>query len=318
MIRRLLPAILLLGTATAARADDDALLPTHLIDGGQAFATATFQYIRGEGDTTLFGTKGDFEQTAYDVQLDAGIGLGAGIEIDASIVGQFSGRTKSDFSSLSASFDSVSRGFSDLGLAAIYRILKDDTTTPQLIIGAIGVAPIGNDKNGQPRITVFGVRTQDSTESGIGDGVWRYGLEAGLSKKLPVLEPYILTSYIFGGKRRENGVNEDRADVWNLTVGGQWHLSPQATIDTRGVFSRVGVDRQEAGGSQVKSELHFNSTVQASLYLHLGSGVTFTLGGGATFVEDHTVNDLLQLGVKDDLVWFIQAGLHILIGSSSK
>ena len=55
MLRSLMPALVLLAAAAPAwAADDDALLPTHLIDGGQVFVTGTFQYLQGRGDAALF------------------------------------------------------------------------------------------------------------------------------------------------------------------------------------------------------------------------------------------------------------------------
>ncbi|HVE42890.1 MAG TPA: hypothetical protein VNM14_23620 [Planctomycetota bacterium] len=310
----MIPALLLLAAATPSWAQDDALLPTHLIDGGQVFVTGTFQYLEGHGDAQVLGLDGDFDQKAYQVRLDGGVGLGMGFEIDASIVGQFRGTTDADFANGALGFESESRGFSDLTVAALYRILKDDSALPQLIVGGILVAPVGNDKKGQSETVIGGVRIQDKEESGIGQGVWHYGIEAGISKNLSLIEPYLLTSYVFGGRRHENGVTEDRADTWNVLVGAQWHLSPQATIDTRAIFSRDGIDRQEDNGSQVKEHNHFTYSGEVDLYAKLGGGVTLILGGGAFFVEDHELNDLAQLNVKNDYVWYVQVGLHLLLG----
>lgn len=313
MMRAMLPALVVLACASAARADD-ALLPTHLIDGGQVYATETFRYLSGTGDAAVFGSPGDFKQTAYQLQLDAGVGLGMGFEIDASIIAQFNGTTHADFSAAAAEFDTKSRGFSDLALSGIYRLLKDDTAVPQFVVGAIVVAPVGNDKKGQARTRVGGVTIQDQAESGIGQGVWRYGAEAGISKNLVVIEPYLTTSYVFGGKRTENGVHEDRADVWTLTMGAEWALGPTLTLDTRAVFTRTGVDKTENNGALAKEEAHFNYTGQVSLYVQVAPSATLTVGGGVTFPEDHEVNDVVQLTIKDDYLWFVQVGLHILIG----
>jgi hypothetical protein len=237
-----------------------------------------------------------------------------GFEIDASIVGQFRGTTNADFANGTLGFESESRGFSDLTVAAVYRILKDDPALPQLIVGGILVAPVGNDKKGQAETVIGGVRLQDQEESGLGQGVWHYGLEAGISKSLGIVEPYLLSSYVFGGKRRENGVNEDRADVWTVLAGAQWHLSPQVTIDTRAIVTRDGIDRQEDNGSQAKEENHFTYAGEADLYVHLGGGATLILGGGAFFVEDHELNDLAEISAKNDYIWYVQVGLHILLG----
>jgi hypothetical protein len=86
------------------------------------------------------------------------------------------------------------------------------------------------------------------------------------------------------------------------------------TIDTRATLTRDGIDRQEDNGSKVKEQNHFTYAGEADLYLHLGGGATLILGGGAFFVEDHELNDLAQLSAKNDYVWFVQAGLHILLG----
>src|SRR5437773_2319303 len=97
MVRGLLPAFFLLSCAAASWAQEDALLPTHLIDGGRVFGTATFRYLQAKGDASILGVDGKLDAKAYQVQLDAGVGLGMGFEIDASIIGQFSGKTHADF-----------------------------------------------------------------------------------------------------------------------------------------------------------------------------------------------------------------------------
>ncbi len=313
MLRFTIPACLFLSAATTSWAQEDALLPTHLIDGGQVFVTGSFQYLQGKGDADFPTSSGDFKQKAYQVLLDAGVGLGMGFEIDASIAGQIRGTTKADLSTPNIEVETESRGFSDLTLTGLYRILKNDAVTPQLIVGGILVAPVGNDKKGAPEISSGGI-TVKGAESGIGQGVWHYGLAAGISKSLTVVEPYLLTSYVFGGKRRENGVNEDRSDVWNVTAGARWYLSSEASIDTRAIFNRNGREWKEDSGVQVKEETHFTYTGEANLYLRLGSGVTLILGGGAFFIEDHEVNNLARIDLKDDVVWFVQAGLHVLLG----
>lgn len=264
MVRRSLPALVVLARAAAARADD-ALLPTHLIEAGQAFGTATVRYIGGKGDVSFLGAPGKIDQSILQLQLDAGVGLGAGFEIDASISSQWIGDTTADIGT--TEIESLSRGFGDLILDGRYRILKDDTAVPQLLIGALVVAPTGNDKEGQAGITTGGTPLQSKEESGIGQGVWHYGVQAGISKNLVLVEPYLTTSYVFGDKRKVNGVKEDRADVWNLTMGAEWNLTPQATLDTRAMFARSGVDKQEDGGTQAKEEPHFTYTGMVHLYV---------------------------------------------------
>lgn len=315
MARRMIPVLFVLACASTSWAQgDDALLPTHLIDGGQVFATGTLRYLGGQGDAEILGVSGDFKQSFFTLQLDAGIGLGMGFEIDASINYQFIGRTQADFSSTAAEFETEDVGFSDLVLNPRYALLKEDAASPQVIVGAILVAPVGNDKDGQTGVTSGGTKTQDQEDGGVGLGVWRYGFEAGISKRLTVLEPYLLTNYVFADRRKDEGVQENRADVWNLTAGAFWHLSPQATLDTRLSVARQGVDKQETSGTETEEESHFTYTAQAALQLKVSSSATFLILAGATLVQDHQVNDVINLEMRDDLVWFAGAGLHLLFG----
>src|SRR5690349_18681159 len=196
MKRLSMSAILFCACASAGAAQEDALLPTHLIDATNVFVTGTLRYVGGTGDTSILGTSGSLDQTAFQFQVDGGVGLGQGFEIDASIAYTFSGTTSADFGSLNTEFDSESKGFSDLLLEARYRILKDSPTLPQLVFGAIVVAPVGNDKDGQPEIKINGITTQNKEESGVGSGVWHYGFETGISKNLAFVEPYLATSYV--------------------------------------------------------------------------------------------------------------------------
>jgi hypothetical protein len=312
-------AFILLAGAGALQAQEDALLPTHLIDAGSAYVTGTLRYASGSGDASILGTTtGNVDQSAFQYQLEGGVGLGQGFEIQASIYYQFSGETTADFTSVNTEFTTESRGFSDLLIEARYRILQDSKALPQVIAGAIVIAPVGNDKAGQPEIKVNGITTQNKEESGIGQGVWHYGFEAGISKNLVVVEPYLLTSYIFGDKRTQNGVHEDRADTWNMLLGAQWYITEKAVLDTRMQLTRAGTDKSEDNGALVKEESHFTYTGGASLYVHLGGGSTLVFGGGVSFVEDHILNDTVQLGLKDDYYWFLQIGLHVLIGPGKK
>ena len=120
-----------------------------------------------------------------------------------------------------------------------------------MIVGALVVAPVGNDKEGRPTFWPGGVPSGIPKENGgNGSGVRHYVLEAGISKNLVFVEPYALTSYVIGGSRTCNGVRENRADTWNLRLGAHRHLSPVTTPDTRIQFSRDGIDKPETGAAK--------------------------------------------------------------------
>jgi hypothetical protein len=318
MAIRAFTAMLFLAGASAAWAQDDALLPTHLIDGGQVFATGTLLYFGGQGDATIGPVGGDFKQSAFLLRLDGGIGLGAGFEVDASINYQFIGKTKSDFASggNTAEFETENVGFGDLVLNPRWAPIRDSATSPQLVVGAILVAPTGNDKSGTTGTTINGVETQQQEDGGNGDGIWRYGFEAGISKKLAVVEPYLVVNYVFADDRRKNGVEEEGADVLNISVGAFLHFSPATTLDLRATVTRNSKETSESGGAQDEEEEHNIYTLQAALLLKAGSGATFFITAGAAIVEDHEVSQLAAIDIEDDLTWFVGVGLHLLFGKS--
>jgi hypothetical protein len=316
--RALTAALLLAGASTAWAQDDDALLPTHLIDGGQVFATGTLLYFGGDGDATFGPAGGDFKQSAFLLRLDAGIGLGMGFEVDASINYQFIGKTKSDFAAggNTAEFESENVGFGDLVLNPRWAPVRDSATSPQLVVGAILVAPVGNDKSGTTGTTINGVETAQQEDGGNGDGIWRYGFEAGLSKRLTAVEPYLVVNYVFADDRTKNGVQEEGADVLNISVGAFIHLGSSVTLDARAVVTRLSEEKSETSGTQDEEEAHNVYTVQAALHLKAGSSATFLITAGVSFVEDHEVSQLAQIDLEDTTNWFVGIGLHLLFGKA--
>ena len=317
-IRAFTAALFLAGASAAWAEDDDALLPTHLIDGGQVFATGTLQYFGGQGDANIGPVGGDFKSSAFLLRLDGGVGLGMGFEVDASINYQFIGRSDADFASggTTAEFETDNVGFSDLVLNPRWAPIRDSATSPQLVVGAILVAPVGNDKSGTTGTTINGVETQQQEDGGNGDGIWRYGFEAGISKKLAVVEPYLVVNYVFADDRKKNGVEEEGADVLNISVGAFLHLSPATTLDLRATVTRNSKEKSENGGAQDEEEEHNIYTAQAALHLKAGSGATFFIVAGVAIVEDHEVSQLASLDIEDDINWFVGVGLHLLFGKS--
>lgn len=318
MARTLLPAVMLLACASASWADDDdALLPTHLIDGGRVFGTGTLIYFGGKGDAEFGPAPGDFKQKAFLLRLDAGVGLGSGFEVDASINYQFIGRTDAKFAAggNTAEFETENVGFGDLVLNPRFAPVREGTTTPQLVVGGILVAPVGNDKSGTTGTTINGVETAQQEDGGNGDGIWRYGFEAGLSKRLTVVEPYLVVNYVFADSRKKNGVEEEGADILNVTLGAFLHLGSAATLDVRAVITRNSEQKEETGGVQDVEEAFNSYTAQVALHLKAGSSATLIIVAGASFIEDHEISQAAQIGLEDDMNWFVGIGLHFLFGS---
>ncbi|HXG60945.1 MAG TPA: hypothetical protein VNO22_06215 [Planctomycetota bacterium] len=307
----------LLAGVPAAWAQDDALTPTDVLEAGQFSATARLQFLSGQGDVRndpVF--EADFEEQTFEALLGVAVGIGAGLEVELSIPYRFRGTLEGDGEALGVSFESEeeSLGFGDLQISPVLRLLREDASSPQLIVGAIAVAPTGNDKRGDPELEVGGSSVSEGEEGGIGQGVWKFGGLAGISKNLGLVEPYLVVSYLWGGERERNDVDEERADLWTILAGAEWHLSPTMRLDTRALFFFVGEDVTEESGSEAIEEAHFRFGFEASVYAKLGGGFTLTLGGGVLFVEDHTIDEVDEEDLENAFQWNLGVGLHFFFG----
>ncbi len=325
---RIALAALLLGALPAVSRAQDALTPTDVLEFGQVSGTGRFQLVNGSANLVIDDPTVDLDLdvdiVAYQFVFEAGVGLGMGFEVELAIPYQIQGTSEGDGSGIlgppfppgysSLETEGEELGFGDLEARAIYRLLKEDASTPQLILGLIIVAPTGNDKRGETEFVVNGTQAVESEEGGIGNGVWAYGLGGGISKKLGAVEPYFLAGYVWGGTRQRNGVDEDRSDVGSLAFGAEWHATPQWRIDTRATLQFVGEDVTEDGRLEQKEEAHLQYGGQALLYVNLGTGLTLVAGGGATFIEDHETDDVSRTELRETFLWSLQIGLHVLLG----
>lgn len=293
----------------------EGLTPTDVHDFGAFSASLRMELADGKGDFTGTGVDLDVDLAHYRLLLAAAVGLGMGFEVEASVPYQIQGDVKTDgtFGAAAADTEQESLGFGDAQLGLIYRLLKEDATGPQVIVGALIVAPTGNDADGRFEGTL-GATSFDGEEGGIGQGVWRYGVGAGISKRLGMVEPYLVAAYLFGGERSHDGVDEERADVGTISLGSEFHVTAQATIDVRVTANFVGEDIQEDQGVKEKAEKHFDHAYAAALYINLGPGITLVAGGGVEFVGDHETDTATGTELEDTMVYSLQLGLHFNFG----
>lgn len=310
----------LLVSAEAALAQDHALTPTDLLDFGQLSATARFQIA--EGKTNLVDRTGtldiDADTDTHRLLLDAAIGLGMGFELELSAPYQVKGVTDGDgeLGVLSVDFEEEDDGFGDLQITANYRLLKESGTDPQWLFGLIIVAPTGNDKQGEGDLQTTPPSIFDTVgeEGGIGQGVWRYGFGTAIGKKMGMIEPYLALSYVFGGERERNDVDEERADVGTVLLGSEFHVTPQATIDLRAYVLFVGEDITEENRREQKAEEHNAYGGSGALYISLGPVATLVVGAGVTVVEDFESDATAGLQLEDTFEYTLQLGLHLKLG----
>jgi opacity protein-like surface antigen len=315
-MKNLALSALLLAASPSALLAQDALTPTDVLEFGQIAATGRLQATTLKATAVSAAIDLDLDSLSYQFVLEGAVGLGMGFELEAEIPYQFAGDTDGDGTilGLPATLDSEQSGFGDLQLRPIYRFLKEDASSPQLVLGLILVAPTGNDKDGEAEINSAALGFQPGEEGGIGSGVWSYGVMAGVSKKLGPVEPYLAGTFVWGGERDVDGVDEDRADVGTLLAGAELHLTEQARLDVRAFFQSVGKDITEDDAVKQEEEAHTQFGGQILLYIKLGGALTLVAGGSAVAVEDHEVDDTLLLDAEDAFYWTAQLGLHLFFG----
>lgn len=306
--------VLLLASASAAYAQN-VLTPTDVLEAEQFSVTARGQVEKGDGTLVLapaINLDADLDLLQYGCVFEAGVGLGMGFEIEAALPYVIHGEWEAGIGNIEYSQE-VS-GIGDLEVLGIYRLIKEDERKPQVIVGAFVIAPTGGDEEGEPEIKIGTTTVQEGEDADAGESVWRYGPGAGISKRFENVEPYFIANYIIGGEREENDVDEDRADVASFMLGSEFHVSPQATIDVRGIFQHIGEDVKEEAMVEVKEETHFAYGGQASLYMSLGPRFTLIVGGGVMFVEDHEINDVDQTQFEDVILYSGHVGLQFVFG----
>ena len=305
-----------------AAPSQDALTITDVVEAGEFSVTTGLGLADGKGkfSNSVAAVDLDFDVEAIELFFDAAIGLGQGFELELSLpyLIESSVEGTGSFAGFPFSLEQESSGFGDLEISPIYRVVKENSETPQWIIGAILVAPTGNDKRGDAETKIGGVTVTEGKEGGNGDGVWRYGLGAAVSKRFGRWEPYAGGTFVLGGDRKRNGVEEDRADVATLIAGTEWHMTPQATIDTSLLFQLVGDDVTEDNGVKSKEEDYVAYGAQMSLYVNLGSRLTLIAGGGILAAGDHEVDTATGTEILDSITYILQVGVHYYFGAPSR
>ncbi len=314
---RFLMAIAFALSAAAAAAAQEGLTPTDVLEGGRFSLTGRLQWARGEAEVGR-GSLVDLDAEAEDTRFlyQGAVGLGLGLEIEAAIAYQFAGTVETDGDILGVSFDSREEdsGFGDLTLSPVFRLLEEDDALPQLIVGGIAVLPTGNDKRGEAESTLGALQLSDGEEGGIGGGVWKAGLGAGVSKRAGPAEPYMTAAWLWGGERERNDVDEEPADIWTLALGSELHLSVELTLDFRLVVQILSDAVKESGRVPQGEDGHVQHTWQGQAYVTVAPGVTLVAGLAVTFVEDHEIDKQAGLELEDAVFFAAQAGIHIALG----
>ncbi len=319
MKKAILGIVLLLcapALAAAQEKQDNVLTPTDVLEAGQVSLTGAFRIGIGGADVKNDGISLniDVDTEAYDLFFEAGVGLGMGFEVVASIPYEIRGVMEGE--SGSAELEAESYRFGDLNLQGVYRILKEDKESPQWVVSAIVVAPVGYWKEADPEIRIGGTTIVEGDKGGIGEGIWRYGLGTAISKRFGLFEPYVGASFLFGGEAERRDTEYERPDVGQVFLGAEFHVSPEAAIDVRGEiqFSGEEITKDKDTGAEETEEKHQTYILTGQLYARVAPGVTLFAGGGVFSVGDHELSKESGTELEGHLAFVLQIGLQLVLG----
>ncbi len=313
-----LAAALALVTSSPARAENqDGLTPTDVLDFGQVSATVVLSVGLGQGTLVNPVLDVDVDFTRFDLLLSGTVGLGAGFEVGLDIPHVIRQTVEADGTLLGvipAESEEVDTGFGDMTLTGTYRLLEEGDAIPQWIVSAILTMPTGNDKRGDAKEKLSGITVQDGERGGVGLGVWHYGLGTAVSKRIGVVEPYAGLSYVFGGDRERNDIDEERADVLTGLLGAEFHVGEGAAIDVRLGIDLRGEDVTEVDRLENTEEAFLQYRLGVTTYLDVAPSVTLLAGIGALYLEDHVSSEEFDETTEDILLYQFLIGIHIVVG----
>jgi hypothetical protein len=306
---------LLVVLASAGSAwSQESLLPTHISGSGEVIVTGEVRFIAGQGSLTNPAFDIDFDDTRFFGLLRAGVGLGGSFELEAMLPYEFTGQGEADESGVE--FETETAGMGDLTFDLNYLITPASKTSPQVMAGLVVVVPSGNDDFATPEIRINGTVVQDGEEGGLGEGVFKVGLQFGVSKQVATTHLYGVARFLVPTSTQdEDDVEIDRPDVFSIQVGALLGLGGTADLDLRLTFNYVGdeIEEDETGGESTE-EAHINLVLEPRFYFSVGDTISIILGGTVGWEEDHAVIEEAELDLEDTFVYGVTLGLHLRLG----
>ena len=306
-------AVLLFACGSAAAAQES-LLPTHVSDSGEVTVSAALRFAAGQGTLSNPAFEVDFDDTHFLGEFRFGVGVGGGFEIEASFPFEFSGTGEADENNVE--FEVETAGLGDLTVEANYVLVPSLKATPQVIAGLVLVLPVGNDDFPTPDIRFNGVQVQDGEEGGLGEGVFKIGLQFGVSQKVTGAQIYGLARFLAStGTQDQDDAEIDHPDVFSLVAGAMLPIGETSNLDIRLTLNHVGdeIEDDDFSGESTE-EAHLNMGLETRFYFTVGSTATLVLGAGLGWVQDHAVDEEAELDLEEVFTYGVTVGLHLRLG----
>lgn len=307
-------ALVLVLACAASAAAQESLLPSHISGTGEITLTGALRYQAGKGTLASPVFDVDFDDTHLFGEFRAGVGIGGGLEIEASVPFEFSGKGEADDSGVE--FEVETAGLGDLTLELNYLIAPAGKTTPRVMAGLVLVVPVGDDDFATPELRIGGVLVQDGDEGGIGEGVFKIGFQFGVDTQVTGAHLYGLARFVISTGTQDDGDDEiDHPDVFTLVAGAMLPLGGMTNLDVRLSFQYAGDEvADNAVSGEATEEAHVSFILEPRFYFTVGSTATLVLGGNVGWVEDHAVNEEAEVDLEDVFVYGITLGLHLRLG----
>ena len=313
MVKSALSLALVFGCAASVGAQDY-LLPTHVSAPGEINISAELRYQAGEGTLSNPSFEVDFEETHVLGLFRFGVGIGSGFEIEASAPFEFSGTGEADESGVE--FEVETAGLGDLMLEGNYLISPMGKDAPQVLAGLVVVLPTGNDDFATPEIRVGGVEVQQGEEGGLGQGVFKIGVQFGVSQKVTGAHIYGAARFLVStGTQDQDDLEIDHPDVFSLLAGAMIPLGETSNLDIRLNLNYLSDEVAEDDfGDESTEEAHFNVNLEPRFYFTVGSTATIILGGSLGWQQDHAVDEEAELDLEQVFTYGVTLGLHLRLG----
>jgi hypothetical protein len=306
-------AILVLACVTPAAAQE-ALLPTHVSDSGEITVSALLRFQAGQGTLSNPLFEVDFDDTHFFAEFRVGVGLGSRFEIEGSFPFEFTGTGEADEDNVD--FEVETAGLGDLTLEGNYAIVEAGKSGPQAMAGLVVVVPVGDDDFAVPEIRFGGVQVQDGEDGGLGEGVFKVGLQFGVSSRTSGAHVYGLARMLFSmGEQDQDDLEIDHPDVFALVGGAMLPLGETSNLDLRLTFRHVGDEiAEDDAGDETTDEAHIDMNLDARFYFTIASSATLVVGGNLAWVQDHAVDEEDELDLEDVFAYGLMLGLHLNLG----
>jgi hypothetical protein len=304
-------AVVLVSTSAYA---DNRLLPTDMLDPGRFFMEFGYAFSSGTGEVEMGGIDVDAKFDEHRINFGFGFGLapGADVDIRTGYIATGSGRMEADTFLGHVEMETYAEGVEDTAFSLRFRLADEQTNGANVIFALTGVFPSGYRKDGQAKIELNGVEVQDQKRDYPGEGVVSYGAGFAVSGTSGSIEPYMVGSYIFGGRRERHDIDEHYADEAALTLGMQVHTSPHAAFDFSLSAMHNSPETVESDRSRSREASFLMGGASLRMLFEFAPDATFYIGITYVMIEGHQIDRDSGDKLKDATAIIPTIGFHIL------